>query len=141
MLLAPAGAGSLDKLGKLYEHEGDFTKRTISPQDIRDMSGFLKRDKIAFEEYALQDAIITLKHAISMEKFNMTVKQIGVPLTLSSIGRNDVFKEWANIFKNIYRTRLQVIIWWVMLMNLKRPKVCFASRDIGAHMSLFYSQL
>ena len=32
------------------------------------MSKFLKRDKKAFEEYAIQDAIITLKHAIAMEK-------------------------------------------------------------------------
>ena len=84
----PKGAGSLDKLGKLYEREGDFTKRSITPQDISNMSGFLKRDKKAFEEYALQDAIITLKHAISMEKFNLTVKQLGIPLTLSTIGRN-----------------------------------------------------
>lgn len=45
MLIAPAGAGSLEKLGKLYEHEGDFSKRSVTPQDINNMSGFLKRDK------------------------------------------------------------------------------------------------
>lgn len=76
MLIAPAGAGSLEKLGKLYEHEGDFSKRSVTPQDINNMSGFLKRDKKqkAFEEYALQDAIITLKHAISMEAREAFVK-------------------------------------------------------------------
>jgi hypothetical protein len=30
------------------------------------MSEFLERDKEAFEEFAKQDAVITLKHALSM---------------------------------------------------------------------------
>jgi len=55
------------------------------------MDKFLIRDKKAFEEYALQDAIITLKHAVAMEEINLTVKQLGIPLTLSSIGRKYVF--------------------------------------------------
>jgi len=93
MLLAPAGQGSLSKLGKLYESHGDFVKRTVSKEDITNMKAFLLRDPQAFEEYAIQDAIITVKHAVEMEKFNMTVKQVGIPLTLSSIGRNYVFKE------------------------------------------------
>lgn len=93
MLLAAAGKGRLADLGKLYENEGDFTKRDITPRDLNNMSAFLKRDKAAFEDYALQVAIITLKHALSMEKFNMSVIQIGIPLTLSSIGRIYVFNE------------------------------------------------
>jgi hypothetical protein len=93
ILLAPTGNASLKALGKLYEGVGDFSKREITKEDINNMSGFLKRDPVAFKEYAIQDAIITLKHALSMEQFNMSVKQLGVPLTLSSIGRNYVFKE------------------------------------------------
>ena len=57
------------------------------------MSAFLERDRYGFEEYALQDAIITLKHAISMESFNFGVKQIGIPVTLASMGRNYVLDE------------------------------------------------
>jgi hypothetical protein len=34
-----------------------------------------------------------LKHALAMESFNFSIKQFGVPLTLSSIGRNYVFEK------------------------------------------------
>jgi hypothetical protein len=57
------------------------------------MSKFLERDRTGFEEYAIQDAIITLKHALSMEQFNFGIKQLGVPITLSSMGRNYVLDE------------------------------------------------
>ena len=33
-----------------------------------------------------------------MEKFYMTLKQTGIPTTLSSIGRKDVFEEWGKNF-------------------------------------------
>lgn len=35
---------------------------------------------------------------LSMEQFNMRIKQIGIPLTLSSIGRNYVLEEWRTNF-------------------------------------------
>ena len=92
-LLAPGGYSSLKRIGELYDTEGDFTKREISPQDLQKMSNLLERDRQAFEDYAIQDAVITLKHALAMEKFNMSIKQIGIPLTLSSMGRNYVFNE------------------------------------------------
>jgi len=92
ILLAPAGVGSLDKLGDLYKGEWDITKKKISSHDITNMSQNLLRDKARFEEYALQFAFITLKHAISMDKFNPTLIKIGVPLTLSSLGSFYVFK-------------------------------------------------
>lgn len=91
MLLAPAGCGSLDKIGELYKKDGDFSKRFLSSVDKSRMSEFLKRDKKAFEEYAIQDALITLKHGVAMENFNLSIKKFGIPLTLSSIGRNYVF--------------------------------------------------
>ena len=37
------------------------------------MSKFLQRDKEAFEEYALRDLVITLKHSLSFEQFNMRI--------------------------------------------------------------------
>jgi hypothetical protein len=91
MLLAPAGKGSLANLGQLYE--SCYYKKNICKEDLNDMEGYLKRDKTGFIAYAIQDAIITLKHALAMEKFNNGIKQFGVPLTLSSIGRNYVFDE------------------------------------------------
>jgi hypothetical protein len=92
-LLAPAGKGRLDQIGDLYKNEGDFEKRVLSSDDKEKISNLLKRDKKAFEEYAILDAMITLKHATEMERFNMSIKQIGVPITLSSLGRNFVFDE------------------------------------------------
>lgn len=82
MLLVPAGKSqsSLDKLGELYSKEVDFSKLIVSDEDQAQMSKFLQRDKEAFEEYALRDAVITLKHSLSLEQFNMRIKQIGIPL-------------------------------------------------------------
>lgn len=57
------------------------------------MSGLLKADKQLFEEYAIRDSIITLKHAVSMEEFNLSVNKIGVPLTISGIAKAYVLKE------------------------------------------------
>lgn len=92
VLLAPAGFGSLKALGRLYSNEGDFTKKFVSPDDLTQMSQFLERDKEGFEQYAIQDALITLKHALSMESFNFSLKMLGVPVTLSSVGRNYVLE-------------------------------------------------
>lgn len=89
-LLSPAGSKSLSSLGKLYLSEGDYEKRVIKNQDLQKMGEFLKRDPVAFSDYAVQDAIVTLKHAISMEEFNFSINQLGVPLTLSGLGRNYV---------------------------------------------------
>jgi hypothetical protein len=54
------------------------------------MSKFLERDKKAFIEYAILDAKITVKHETEMEKLNKTVRKIGIPITLYSIGINYV---------------------------------------------------
>jgi hypothetical protein len=51
-------------------------KRIVSEVDKSRMSELLLRDKQALEEYALQDARITLKHSLSMEKFNMSIKKM-----------------------------------------------------------------
>jgi hypothetical protein len=97
VLLAPSGSKSLDAIGKLYESEGEgegSDSKIVIPQEYREkMSDFLNKDKRAFVEYARTDAIITLKHSIAMEKFNFTIKQIGVPITISALGRNFVFEK------------------------------------------------
>lgn len=62
------------------------------------MSKLLERDKETFDQYAIQDAVITLKHAMAMESFNFSLKLLGVPVTLSSVGRNFVLDKWSELF-------------------------------------------
>jgi hypothetical protein len=99
MLLALGGVKSLKSIGNLYKNDGDFSKREVSNEDITQMSKFLEREKKkkttkkttkAFIEYAILDANFTVKHETEMEKLNKTVRKIGIPITLSSIGRNYV---------------------------------------------------
>jgi hypothetical protein len=79
VLLAPVGKASLAELGKLYQLEGDFSKIIVSDEDKSQMSKFLQRNKQAFEESAIREAIITLKHALSMERFILTIQKLGIP--------------------------------------------------------------
>lgn len=95
MLLAPGGSRSLASIGMLYGEM--FQKISISKSDLEDMQGFLQRDREKFIEYALRDAVISLIHASWMEDFNFKIGGIGVgiPLTLSSIGRGYVKSIWV----------------------------------------------
>ena len=92
MLLAPGASKSLASIGRLYGEA--FHKIEISRNDIEDMHGFLTRDKAKFTEYALRDALISLIHACWMEEFNFSIGIVGIPLSLSSIGRNYVKSIW-----------------------------------------------
>ena len=93
MLLAPGTSKSLASIGKLYGEA--ISKVQISKEDLVDMKGFLVRDKAQFTEYALRDAIISLIHASWMEDFNFSIGSIGIPLSLSSLGRNYVKSKWV----------------------------------------------
>jgi hypothetical protein len=84
-LLAPMGQKSLEKVGDIYGEE--FRKVKIPDNYKRKMSKLLKEDKDLFQSYAIQDSLITLKHANSMEDFNISLNKTGVPLTLSSLGK------------------------------------------------------
>lgn len=88
MLLAPGPSKSLAAIGKLYG--GGLDKLVIAKTDLEDMQGFLARDKVKFTEYALRDALISLIHACWMEDFNFRIGCLGIPLSLSTIGRNYV---------------------------------------------------
>ena len=91
------------------------------------MRKFLNRDKTAFEKYAVQDAVITLKHAISMEIFNRKCKTLRIPLTLSPIRRNYVFNELSKKkLWETYHTKYKVNTWWWMLMKYNTLRgVCY----------------
>jgi len=86
MLLAPAGQKSLASIGKLYNNE----KIPLTAYEISHMDLLLKNNKTKFQEYALNDSIITLKHAIWMEDFHFQVKGTGIPTTLSNLGNKYV---------------------------------------------------
>lgn len=137
MLLAPAGMGSLRALGKLYESEGDYAKVEISKDDVENMTEFFRRDKTKFEAYALQDAVITLKHAIAMEEFNFGIKKLGVPLTLSSLGRNFVFDEWLNTREKHIPYQISGECLMGNSEEVQTPKGLFNTGDVGLHLSYY----
>jgi len=92
MLLAPANSRSLESIGNLYKNEG-LSKKDIPHEFLINMSAFLAKDKVAFEEYAMTDTLIVLRHSTEMETFNFTLNKIGIPVTLSSMGKNFVFEK------------------------------------------------
>jgi hypothetical protein len=89
-LLAPAVKRSLEEVGKLYGPE--YYKVDLPIEYKSNMRKLLLENKDLFIKYALQDSVITLKHANEMEKFNMTIDKLGIPLTLSSLGKQYVLK-------------------------------------------------
>jgi hypothetical protein len=116
---------------------GDYTKRIISYTDNNKMSGLLERYPKLFEENAIQDAVISLKHSVAMEQFNMTVLQIGIPLTLSSIGRKDVFKKWVEIFNKYLPYQMSGEYMMGNAVELQTPKGLATTKETGTHMSYF----
>lgn len=59
------------------------------------MMALKEKDPGLFIEYGLRDAVITLKHINEMEGFYFRQGRIGVPLTLSSLSKAYVLKEWG----------------------------------------------
>lgn len=94
MLLAPGGGKSLANIGRLYG--GVLNKIEISKHDLEDMQGFLARDKTKFTEYALRDALISLIHASWVEDFNFKIGGVGIPISLSALGRSYVKSVWRD---------------------------------------------
>jgi hypothetical protein len=92
LLLAPAGNRSLESLGKLYG--GDYNKIKVSSYYKQNMHKLLLEDRKFFTDYAVQDAMITLKHANEMEDFNFNLNKIGLPLSLTSLGESSVELKW-----------------------------------------------
>lgn len=88
-LLAPMGFGSLGALGSIYGEE----KVELVGYSKEEMSKVLENDRGLFEKYAVQDSVITLRHVDAMENFYVGLSKMGVPLTLSSVGRQYVLKK------------------------------------------------
>ena len=101
------GAKSLAGVGNIY---GDEFKKIDIGSYRGNMSLLLKDNKELFEKYAIQDSLITLKHACTMEEFNMSVGKLGVPLTISGIGKSYVIKEWSKTGYKGYQVRSDMIL-------------------------------
>lgn len=136
-LLAPQKVRSLEALGKLYESELGFSKKVIPSKYLSMMSVLLKEDKDTFDEYAVRDAEIVLKHATEMEGFNFSLKQIGVPTTLSSLGKKYVFGKWDEIFKKYFPYQITGECLMGNSDEVQTPKGLFNTGDVGLHMSYF----
>lgn len=134
MLISPGGGKSLDAIGEIYNTNGEYAKLKISSDDIAKMSQILVRDREAFIKYAIRDALITLKHSTEMEMFNRKVKQLGVPITQSSIGRNYVANEWSKNFDQHLPYQISGEFLMGNVDELQTPKGLFATRDVGLYM-------
>jgi hypothetical protein len=136
-LLTPAGGKSLDALGRLYESQLGFKKQKIDREDLEDMEEFLRKDRKRFEEYAMIDAIITLTHAITLDNVNFGIRRLGVPITLSSLGRNLVFANWSDNQKKYFPYQVSGDVLIGNADEVQTPKGLFATGDLGLNMSYY----
>jgi hypothetical protein len=72
-----------------------------------------------------------------MEMFNMGIKQIGIPTTLSSIGRNFVFNEWREKIKRPYPYQVSGKCLMGNADEVKTPKGLFATGEVERHLSYY----
>ena len=86
MLLTPAGDKKLESIGDLYS----LKKIKLSKTQKEHMDVLLVENKDLFQEYAVKDALIVLKHANYMNDFNFKFKELGIPVTLSNLGKKFV---------------------------------------------------
>lgn len=94
-LLAPAGHKTLASIGSLYGQ--GYEKISLTKEQIENMDLLLKEDKHLFDTYAIKDAIIPLIHGNYMEDFNFKLNEIGIPVTLSSLGSTYVKEKWRQM--------------------------------------------
>ena len=127
MLLAPGGSKSLDSIGKLYKK--GYQKIKVSQEDLENMQLFLDRDREGFIEYAIRDAVISLVHACWMEDFNFPLGGLGIPISLSSIGRKYVKSIWTENKYEGYQISQKYLLGDVS--KTMTPKGLNAVKDIG----------
>lgn len=106
MLLAPAGKRQLSSIGAIH----GINKLELSRGEITNMAGLLRENKSKFTDYAVRDAYITLVHANYMEDFMFKLKNVGVPLTLSSLGGKYVKEIWKQSNYKGYQLNSEFLI-------------------------------
>ena len=133
-LLTPASSKGLEALGKLYDT--GVEKKSISTEDLEHMDEYLSREPKLFEEYAIQDAIIPLTHAITLEGVNFTTQRVGVPITLSSLSRSLVLTKWSELEKHFaYQVSGNVLMG--NANEVQTPKGLFSTGDVGLYLGFF----
>ena len=133
MLLAPGGKKSLQHIGSLYGKE--FNKIELSKRRLERMDLFLKEDFENFKEYALKDSLITLIHASYMEDFNFKLGQIGIPITLSSLGSVYLKNVWGLNNYNGYQISHEYLLG--ESSKTQTPKGLLTTGVIGLNLSLY----
>lgn len=136
MLLAPGGKKSLALIGSLYNETigKDFGKINIGDK-INNMEKYLKDDYEGFKNYAIQDAVICLIHAMFMEKFNFDLGLIGIPLSLSALSAAYIKNKWFEDEYKGYQISKEYLIGDVS--KTQTPKGLFSVGDIGLYLSLY----
>lgn len=133
-LLTPASGKSLAALGKLYADDLECEKIEILKDDLEHMDEYLVREPIAFKQYAIRDAIIPLKHAITLERVNFSIKRIGIPITLSSLGRSLVLEKWSARFEKFFPYQVSGEVLMGNAHEIQTPKGLFASGNVGLYL-------
>ena len=97
-LLCPSlESKSLKRIGDLVGLPKEFVSKT----DICQMDEFLKRDRVAFERYAIRDAEIAAKYALRIYRNQSAIGlRKDVPPTLSGIGVGLLFDYWIKRHNN-----------------------------------------
>lgn len=131
VLLSPGGKKSLAALGEIYGK--DFEKIDIGKYRGGKMRDLMVKDKDLFDKYAIQDALITLKHVNEMTKFYFKLGKVGVPITLSSISIKFVEDWWKSIGYNGYQIRPDYSLG--NLGNIITPKGLTTVGSVGLYLS------
>jgi len=134
-LLTPAAGKSLASLGKLYENEIGYTKKVISKDHLEHMDEFLIYNKEEFESYAIIDALIPLIHATTLENVNFELKRVGIPITLSGLGRTLVLDKWNERYAKYFPYQINGDCLMGNADEIQTPKGLFASGDVGLYLS------
>ena len=90
LLLAPGGKKSLASIGGLYGK--NLQKINLTEDQYKNMDILLKNDPVLFKNYALRDSLISLVHACVLEDSNFQQMKLGIPLTLSSLGKSNLVR-------------------------------------------------
>ena len=96
-LLTSSVEQSLASLGKLLK----LPKLPVDPDDYKRMDLFLKRDRTSYETYAIRDAEIAAKYALTIyaNQGEMGLRR-DVPPTLSGMGVGLLLNHWMNKYHN-----------------------------------------
>ena len=70
-----------------------------------------------------------------MERFNMSIQQFGVPLSLSSVGQKFVFEKWRNNLQNYLPYQISGKCLMGNVDEVQTPKGLYFTKDVGLYLS------